>query len=221
MVRIGSLIPTLRSSLLIKIVIELRGRDAQRRTTYFRSWRDVVVDRGREGERRQPQLKIIYFEAYYPSSFFKTMTCQTGRHHRWIYMFVVERTEGKSKMILSMNLEKKRDWLNSTYLIRFCSYLSFSFLVSLCVYIYIYKNIDFLFSPPLPKKIDWRDRETNDIKEFRRVNERASTNDHFCRQRRGRRREREREHDFCCPHNYIKRIGKKSSSSVIPRYARY
>ena len=50
----------------------------------------VVVDRvkekererERERERRQPQLKIIYFEAHYLSSFFKTMTCQTVRHHR-------------------------------------------------------------------------------------------------------------------------------------------
>ena len=40
----------------------------------------------KEGERRQLQLKIIYFKAHYPSSFFsfffKTMTCQTVRHHR-------------------------------------------------------------------------------------------------------------------------------------------
>lgn len=85
MVRIGSLIPTLCSSLLIKIVIELRGRDAQRRTTYFRSCVDLLslIESEKERERRQLQLKIIYFKAHYPSSFFKTMTCQTVvRHHR-------------------------------------------------------------------------------------------------------------------------------------------
>ncbi len=58
----------------------------------------------REKERRQPQLKIIYFEAHYPSSLFKTMTCQTIR----VYVCRSKRTEGKSKMILSLNLEKKK-----------------------------------------------------------------------------------------------------------------
>jgi len=56
------------------------------------------------------------------------------------------------------------------------------------------------------------------------TSERASTNDHFCRQR----RRREREHDFCCPHNFIyickkyfKEEQKKATSSDPTRYACY
>ena len=48
-----------------------------------------------------------------------------------------------------------------------------------------------------------------------------STNDHFCRQRRGRRRKKEgREHDFCCPHNSIKkkRIRRRKKALVILGY---
>jgi hypothetical protein len=102
----------------------------------------IVVDRERERERRQPQLKIIYFEAHYPSSLFKTMTCQTVRHHRWIY---VCRSKNRRKIEDDSfyKSRKKRDWLNSAYLIRFCPYLSFFFFL-----VYIYINIDFLLFHP-------------------------------------------------------------------------
>jgi hypothetical protein len=104
-----------------------------------------------ERERRQLQLKIIYFEAHYHSSFFKTMTCQTVRRYQWIYVCRSKnriKINGRTKMMILFlwtSKKEKRDWLNSAYLIRFCSYLSFSF---------SYINIDFLFFSLLKKSVE-------------------------------------------------------------------
>jgi len=146
MVHIGSLISTLRSSLLIKIVIELRDRDAQRRTTYFRSC--IYMLSLIERERRQPQLKIIYFEAHYPSSFFKTMTCQTVRRYRWVYICLSFKEQKENRRWFFLEILKKKKRLIEFSVFDSILFLSFFFLL---VYIYIYKYRFSLF-PSLLKK---------------------------------------------------------------------
>jgi hypothetical protein len=145
-------------------------------------------------------------------------------------MFVVWRTTSKrrgekkkTKTIPSLNLEKEIDWIQRIW---FDSVLiAFLFLFPVHIYTYTEINLDFLFSSS--EKIGWEDRETNDIKEFRRANERTSDRARtitFVDKEGGERereRESEREHDFCCPHNYIKEYKKLPSSVVVARYAWY
>jgi len=65
-------------------------------------------------------------------SFFKSMTCQTVRHHQCL-SFKEQKENRRWFLSIKPQIKKReakkeeegRDWLNSMYLIRFCFYQSF------------------------------------------------------------------------------------------------